>query len=216
MEEEIFVSNEADPIISEVPVYLNNNCGSNLVVVQYPTRKANIANTGNSSKISGIRLKEQSDVIEVDIENRVPTIYIDTVRQSSNLGLGQTFSGVLNKNEGKYAVGYLHNDAFYLSLVPKTGQLRPKFKIKKVEEAVVQEEKTEQPQQLRSVQMSVKSTTSEQPRCSSVLDFWRKAEKEDVVEYGTEVLDSEERDKLLGSHETETEVKTAPLELRFL
>lgn len=210
MEEDIFVSNEEDPVVSEMPVYVSCAAGANLVVAQFPTRKAPSAST-----IARLRLKEKSGVLETDVESAVPASYVDETRQTARHALTQTFSGVVGHEE-TLAVAYQHGDALYLSLVPRAVQLRPKFAPKPSEQEQAPGEKQEKPApQLRSVQMSVKSATNDAPRCSSVLDFWRKAGKEENLEYATEYVDSDARHALLAQRH-EQQVPIEATEMTFL
>lgn len=203
-EEALFVNEESpkveDPVVSEMPVFLNNNAGDNLVLLQYPTRKQNQA-----YKASQVRLKPNSQAIETDLNLDVPSQYIDETGGSTLQGLTQTFGGVLKDGQGRFAAGFMHDGAFHISLIPQIGQLRPKFASQVstlLQPAMLQansQAKPKDPSQpaLRSVQMSVKSTSVEIPKHSGVLEFWRSANKEEAVDFDPENLDEAQVQKLL-------------------
>lgn len=215
MEEEALFVNEKshnveDPVVSEMPVFLNNNAGENLILLQYPTRRQNQA-----YKVSQVRLKPISQVIETDLNLSVPSRYIDESKGSTAQGLTQKFAGVLKDGQGRFAAGYVHDGALHISLVPQVGQLRPKFASQSptvLQPVMVQansqaKAKDQGLPALRSVQMSVKSSAVELPKHSGVLEFWRSANKEEAVDYEPENLEETQVHKLLALND-QSEQKT--------
>lgn len=211
MSEELFVQDEndqievEDEIVAEIPVYLNNRVGSDLLLLQYPTRSRSPVATSASQpdvKMSSIKVKEHSEVIEVELNSEVPSDLINANSSAStNMGISQIYSGTLFKNSGRYAVGYMRNGLLHLSLIPQTTQLRPKFAQNEVTQSSLLPNNSTtdsgHPPALRSVQMSVKSSSTEVPKHSGVLEFWRQSNKEEPKEFVPTETDAERRDNIL-------------------
>lgn len=177
------VANESDdPVISETPVCLAGGVGGGLSLLQFPTRKAGLP--GANHPVCGLRIKPNSQVIETDVAVSLPPDYhndLHTNHEHEN----QTYGGILKAGIGRYAVGHLGDDgSLHLALVSRSGQLRPIFSDeqpdKKLGNSVVT---PPNPAHIRSVNVSVKSSTEQSTKYSGVLDFWKKAALEDFKSY---------------------------------
>jgi len=192
--DEEMTDGQSDPVVSEMPVFLNNHAGNSLIVLQYPTRKA-----GQTSQTTRISMKPEAQILETAIDPQLPMQFINSSKGMHRLS--QKYSGVLNENSSRFAVGYVKNNAFYITYVPRTGQMRPEFpdKAPLLNSAMLQTKGPEDAANLRSVQMSVKSTSQELPKHSVALEYWRQANKEESVNYNLGELSQHQRDDLLAS-----------------
>lgn len=204
MERELDVPFQQDPVTGEVPIYLNGSVGDNLVVLQYPTRPKSV----DSRHVHDFKLKPKSQVVEVNVETELGEAYLDPSHLSSASETAlrsQPYQGILKPAEGYYAVGRLSEEAFYLSVVSRIGQLRPHFASDDVQESRPTSSSTgvssigssgsastTAGQQIRSVQLSVKSTTDQTSKISGVLEFWKHANQEAYDQYEYEQGDLKE------------------------
>lgn len=206
MPDEIDQMDVEDEVVAEIPVYLNNRVGSDLMLLQYPTRSKAPADADPDAQpevvTNSIKVKKQSEVVEVELNSGLPSKLINSNAEGpTNMGIMQTYAGTITKNTGRYAVGYMRNGQLYLSFIPQTTQLRPKFAQTEVTQSSLLQNSSAadnaQAPALKSVQMSVKSTTADVPKHSGVLEFWRQSNKEEPVEYMPEEATPEKRDELL-------------------
>lgn len=206
MPDEIDQMDIEDEIVAEIPVYLNNRVGSDLMLLQYPTRSKAPTGADLSTQpevvTNSIKVKKQSEVVEVELNSGLPSNLINSNAEGpTNMGIMQTYAGTITKNTGRYAVGYMRNGQLHLSLVPQTTQLRPKFAQTEVTQSSLLQNSnladSSQTPALKSVQMSVKSTTAEVPKHSGVLEFWRQSNKEEPVEFMPEEATPEKKEEIL-------------------
>lgn len=186
IEEEILEVPDDDPVVEEIPVYLNSP-EKEVLVLQYPTRKKNERSNGQLA--SKFRIKPTTGVVEVDIMNDMPYELTDSEKQIrwDNLS-AQTFGGMLRPSNGRYGLGTLHNNELHITLVSKTAQLRPQFdhfnrqtKEDKAASMILKDEQKDKT--LRAVQMTAKVSSENVNRYSEVIDYWKNVAEEDFVNY---------------------------------
>lgn len=178
------VEEDDDPVVSETPVYFAGTVGNGLSLLQFPTRKAGLA--GAKHPVCGFRLKPESQVVETDVAVDMPSEFRNDLHPSHGQE-NQTYGGILKSGIGNYAVGHLSEDgSLHLALVSRSGQLRPSFGGDDQGEkkfGATLANPPPNPAQIRSVNLSVKSTTEQTAKYSGVLDFWKKAALEEFKTY---------------------------------
>lgn len=235
-EELLFVSNDEDPVIEETPVYVNSAAGPYTLLAHFPTRRSTHSDEdAKNGEICQVKFKEQSRLLEFQVKTPIPPNYIDPSRISSGLSkttLVQPYTGVLTTSEtqgGKLAVAYIHDNKVFLTLVAQSAQFRPSFAHSSQQNQTSADNKDQnqsqqsqqpaqpaQPAQLRSVQMSVKSATNEQPNSSSELEFWRQAAKEDNVDYAVIEPENETQMAQLLAKEVSEDIEVNTPKFEFL
>ncbi|RDD44005.1 DNA-directed RNA polymerase III subunit RPC5 [Trichoplax sp. H2] len=144
-------SDEDDPVVKEIDVYLSHHLKDNLYLMMYPVRSTRMPYADTSCMKARIKPKQQKVELEVavDTEKNYCTNKGEdmarAVNESNSLkGNNQTFynrltlfySSVMDKqvlasmkaeNNDRYAVGIMKNNALHVTPVQAMLQLRPSF-----------------------------------------------------------------------------------------
>lgn len=182
-----------DEILSEIPVYLSSKM-ENLMVLQYP-------NKTKRGQVLSSKIKKDSGIVELEMPLD-PSKFFDLEKSEEWGGVTtQALSGVLQSND-IYYVGMLKEGKLSLTPLSKTAQLRPSLKYidetaqsKRLKQAQLNKTDDHRKNEVKVVQMSVKSTVEAQQRLGGALEASKKLEDEHFIKY--KWCESEKNDEFL-------------------
>ncbi|ODV96314.1 hypothetical protein PACTADRAFT_49676, partial [Pachysolen tannophilus NRRL Y-2460] len=181
-----------DEVLSEIPIYLNDRL-KNLALLQYPNRSSKRPfSKSHNTPILESRIKKESGILELDVP--MNTAHFFDSQKAIKWGElnTQTLSGVCKKNS-IYYVGVLNKDKDKITLTPidTTVQMRPQ--LKHIDAEILEQRALKananrsnsdyfndpkRKNDVKVVQMSVKSTMDVNPSLGGALQAYKKAEDE--------------------------------------